>query len=271
MAKMISTEGGGELHFKALAMGHSGSGKSSLGATAPKPLILLSETQGKMSILQRAKALGLEPPTIIHMESLQDYRNVVRGLYGDKGQPFRVMDGKNVLHEGEWPETVVLDSLTDACELVFASVKSDAPPKKGDDGLEVISMRHWGALRDRATKLIRAFRDVPVHTLFLCLLTERLDESSDGTTTRWHGPQMPMKALPNVVMQATNLSGLLTRTSSKDPDDPKGNRLLEYGVRTVGPSYLMVKPCRPLKDLEAPDFGAWVNTMKASVAGGEEA
>jgi hypothetical protein len=251
---MISTEGGGELHFKALAMGHSGSGKSSLGATAPKPLILLSETQGKMSILQRAAALGVEPPTIIHMECLQDYRNVVRGLYGDKGKPFKVMDGKDVLHEGEWPETVVLDSLT-----------------KGDDGLEVISMRHWGALRDRATKLIRAFRDVPVHTLFLCLLTERLDESSDGTTTRWHGPQMPMKALPNVVMQATNLSGLLTRTSSKDPDDPKGNRILEYGVRTVGPSYLMVKPCRPLKDLEAPDFGAWVNTMKASIAGGEEA
>lgn len=269
MAKIL-TDDVQELHFKALATGPSGSGKSSLGATAPKPLILLSESQGKMSIVQRAKALGLPRPSILQVDTLQDYRDVVKALHGDKGKPFKVINKDvGVILEGEWPETVVLDSLSDACELVMSEVKADAPPKRGDDGLEVFSQRHWGALGDRSAKLIRAFRDVPVHTLFLCLQDERLNETSDGTSTRWVGPQMPMRKLPNVVMQATNLAGMLTRRSRKDPDNPEGDRILEWGFRTVGPGWMMCKPCRPLKDLEEPNFTQWVETMKASIAGEE--
>lgn len=262
MAKLIPP-GDEIIYVKAAVHGASGSGKSSMGATSPRPLILMSEKQGRTPARKRAKELGRGQPTIVEVDSLQDYRDCVKALHGPKNEPFRWVDreGNVVCEMDDWPLTIVLDSLTDACELVVDDIRRDAPPKRGEDGLEVFSQRHWNELKKRCSRLIRAFRDAPVHVLFLSLLDEKVTETTDGTTTRLVGPMMPMRTLPDILMQATNVAGILTRRSENDPENPEGDKLLVWEVVTNGPAWVKVKPYRPLGDREVPDFASWVERI----------
>lgn len=254
---------GSDPALKALIFGPSGSGKTALACTCPNPLVLLSERQGEATIRKRAKELGVKVPTVVIMETMADYRDAVRALHGDPTKPFKWVNGDDqvVLEMDPWPETVVIDSITDACELVRKSVLKASPPKKGEDGLEVFGQRHWGALRNRCEKMIRWFRDVPTHVVFLALLDERLNESSDGMTTRTIGPMLPMRSLPDVLMAATNVSGMLTRRSVKI--EGQDDKELVYSIRTNGPSYLKVKPFRPINDIEEANFSLWLEKLKA--------
>lgn len=266
--------------FKASVMGPSGAGKSSLGATAPRPLIALSEKQGKLPCLARARALGLPEPTIVEVDTLQDYRNLLKSLHGDRAKPFRWVepDGTVVVEMDPWPETIVLDSLTDACELVEREIRRDAPPKKGDDGLEVFSQRHWNELKKRCQRLIRGFRDVEAHVLFLTLTDERMNETTDGVTTRSIAPSLPMRKLPDILMQSTHLCGFMQRKPLRDKDGTvvreetsdgeRGNVKLAVKVVTNAASYIKVKPCEGLDDLEIPDFTSWVERWREHIGVG---
>lgn len=267
-------------YLKAGIMGPSGSGKSSLGATAPRPLILLSEKQGKDPAVARARALGLPDPTIVEVDCLQDYRDCIKGFHGDRSKPFRwvTQDGAVLLEMDPWPESVVIDSLTDACELVEEAIRKDAPPKKGEDGLDTFSQRHWNELKRRCQRLIRAFRDLDANVLFLSLVDEKTTETSDGVTTRSIVPQLPMRKLPDILMQATNVCGYMQRKVVRDenggvvreetPDGENGNMVLAVQVITNAPSYVKVKPCTALDDIEVPDFTSWVERYREHVANG---
>jgi hypothetical protein len=263
-------------YLKAGIMGPSGSGKSSLGATAPRPLILLSEKQGKDPALARARALKLPDPTIVEVDSLQDYRDCIKSMHGDRSKPFRwvAQDGTCIVEMDPWPETLVLDSLTDACELVEASIRQDAPPKKGEDGLDTFSQRHWNELKRRCQRLIRAFRDLDCNVLFLTLVDEKTTETSDGVTTRSIVPMLPMRKLPDILMQATNVCGYMQRKVVRDEDGSvlldgeSRNMVLAVKVITNAPSYVKVKPCEGLDDLEVPDFTSWVERYREHVNGG---
>lgn len=260
-----------EIYVKALISGESGDGKSSFGATAPRPLIVLSEKQGRISARKRAAELGRGQPTIVEVDSLQDYRDLLRSMKGSKDEPFRWVDqsGAMVVEMNPWPESIVLDSLTDACQLVEEDILRDAPPKKGEDGLPVFSQRHWAELKKRCHRLFRAFRDVPAHVVFLCILEERVTETSDGRSTRSIGPSLPMRKLPDLLMQATNVAGIIRRSvkrlddGKKDLDDDNQTQLV-FEVYTSGPSMMKVKQYRPLRDVENADFSDWVERVRAA-------
>ena len=257
--RVIDTEAADERYLKALVYGQSGTGKTSFGVSAPKPLILLSEQQAVPHVRAAAKRLGRPCPPILVMETLQDYRLALTALRADKAQPFHVRDdaGETVLELAEWPETVVLDSVTDACELVSEEIRTQSPPKIGRDGLPVDSERYWNVLGDRLQKLIRSFRDLPMNVLFLCLLDERVQKDKEGAEiSRWVGPQLAMRKMPAVVQAAVNVVGVTYRrrakTAAKD-----GSRPMEYGIATIGPDFMQLKPFPPLRDYEVTDFSSW--------------
>jgi hypothetical protein len=159
-----------------------------------------------------------------------------------------------------WPESVVLDSITDIAEMISAEIREQSPPKTGKDGLPVDSERYWNVLSDRAAKLIRAFRNVPLHVLFLALLADK--EIGEGDEkSRWVGPQMPMKSLPNVIMAAVNVVGVTYRTRSKTVDAKTKQRPMVYGIATTGPDHMQIKPYPPLRDSEVTNFTSWVKRI----------
>lgn len=247
-----------EKWVKAAIYGPPGTGKSDFGTSAPKPLILLSERQGIRTVRAAAARRGLPMPVVLAVESLQDLRDVLRALHGPRDKAFRVMSGTEVAYEGEWPESVVLDSLTDACELVEAEIRKESPPEKAKDGLERWTERHWAALRDRCERLIRSFRDVPAHVVFLALQDDRTVGEGEEAA-RVVQPLLPMRALPSVLSAAVNVVGVTSRAIRDRGED--GQRQIAYEIRTVGPSHYMLKPYRPLRDLEEPDFAAWVERI----------
>lgn len=261
MKTLDLTTDSSETHLKALVYGRPGTGKTSLGVSAPKPLILLSEGHAAPNIRKAAQRLGRPIPPVLFMETLEDYRNVVRALHGDKSRPFVVFDETNceVLRLEEWPETIVIDSLTDAMVRVEGDIDTASPPKIGKDGLPARSLKFWGVLKDKGGKLIRAFRDAPVHVLFLALLDDKTIGEGDDAQ-RYMGPQLSSRAIPNLAMAAVSVVGITYRSRSNEKDE-SGERPYVYGIRTAGPSYMETKPFPPLRHNEVTDFASWVDRV----------
>lgn len=284
MQRLDQTED--EAWLSALVYGKSGSGKTTLGVSAPRPLHLLSERQGMLAIRQAAARLGVAVPPVIFMETLDDCRAVLRALRGPKTEPFRTFeyirdaDGnakRDHLGHAEreitfelpveaWPETVVVDSMSDVMRLVEEEIRRQSPPKMGKDGLPVDSERYWNVLGDRCKNVIFGLRDAPVHKLFLCQEDDR--EVGEGEDKRRSiQPAMPMRKLPAVLSGAVNLTAYAYRREVRpDPEAGKKKEIqISYGVMTVGPEYLLLKPCRPLRNHEVADFGLWVQAIRGAL------
>jgi hypothetical protein len=265
------------LHLKALIYGDSGSGKTTFGVTAPKPLILAAERQALVHIRQAQTRTGRDVIGALYMESLQDFLNVVRTLRlataspESKRGPFIVKDeaGSVLFESAEWPESIVIDSITDVCKLIEADIDKLSPPKNGADGLPARSMRFWGVLGDKIEKFLRAFRDVDFHVLFLALKDDKtVGEDSDAV--RIVGPSVPMRSVPGAIAAAVNVVGVMQRDMKpgKAPKDgeERPEATITHTVRTTGPNYMLLKPYRPLLDVEVPDFSDWVARITAGIA-----
>jgi hypothetical protein len=257
-----------EQYVKGAFYGHPGTGKTGLGVSAPSPLIILTERQGMVHIREAAKRLKKPVPPVFLCENLDDLRLLIRALRGDKSKPFAIkkeIDGqpKVMFKLDEWPLSISVDSITDIGKMVARSIDEQAPPKNGSDGLPAHTQNYWQVLGDRMGNIIRDFRDLPFHVLFLALANDT--ESGDGETrTRWLGPSLPMKRLAGDLSAAVNVIGYTYRTVRRRMVDQKPVTSIHYGVQTVGPEYAITKPYRPLRDHEVPDFAHWIDVINGT-------
>lgn len=260
-----------EQWVKALIYGNTGTGKTGFGVTAPEPLILLSERQGIVHVKDAARRLGVPVPRTIYMAEVEDYRNVLRALRlvtHEPGADFVVRDahGQELLRIPGWqPQTVVVDSITEMQKQVSDEINRQSPPKMGKDGLPVLADRYWGVLQDRIEGFIRAFRDLPMHVLFLALLDDRT-EGEGNEAERSVTPMCVMKKLPQRIMAAVNVVGVTFRQLMQGERDAAGQQAYRWAVMTSGPQFMSLKPYRPLRDIEAPDFARWIRVIRGDEA-----
>lgn len=251
-----------EMYWKIALAGPGGTGKTSMGVSAPKPLILLSERQGMPSIRLAAKRMGRPLPPVLLVESVDDYTDAFRALQGPKDKPFKIMQGDTVVLElpvEQWPETVVVDSLTDACDVLREDLRVQSPPRRGRDGLPVDAQRLWGVLIDRTTLLIKRFRDLPMHVIFLCLISDKTKLDDDGNTIeRVVTPKLATKDLANTLCAAVNVMAYTYRTVDKRKE-------AVYGSMTIGPEGVMTKPCEPLRGREVADLSSWIERLNGNL------
>lgn len=256
--------------IKALIYGDPGTGKTNFGVSAPNPLILLSERQALANIREAARRTGRPVPNALYMSSLEDYRDIMFALKAcGPGETLEVKENGKVILSMPYPETIVIDSLTDVGELAKADVERIAPPTNGKDGLPNWSMRHWGTLGTKMSSLILAFRNLPTHVIFLCLKIDT--EIGEGDEkSRIVGPSLPMKKLSGTVAAAVNVIGITNRrTVKKEVTKEDGAKGVEtetvYEVYTTGPDHAVTKPYRPLKDCEVPNFADWVTRIRENM------
>ena len=256
-----------ELFWKACIAGASGTGKTTLAVTAPKPLILLSERQGLPSIKVAAKRLGKEAPPVLYVETPDDYRMALRALSAKREGDFvvRSKEGEEVLRLKYWPETVVLDSLTDAIGLFIKEIRLQSPQKVGRDGLPVDAQRFWGVLADRSSLMIKAFRDLPMHVLFLCLRDERTKEDEDGNIIeRIVQPRLTPRSLVGDVTAAVNLVGYTYKTFDK-------KKQTAFGVVFDVGEGAITKNMQPLRKVEVPDVASWIARLSGFITDAPQA
>lgn len=70
--------------------------------------------------------------------------------------------------------TVVLDSLTEIQKFNMYTIMEDlkSDPKNSERSIDVPSMREWGINLEQMRKFVRAFRDLPINTIFTALAKE---------------------------------------------------------------------------------------------------
>ena len=146
--------------IKALVYGASGSGKTTFAGTA-KNAIFASAEGGLLSIADKL-------PNYVEIKSLQDLKDLHLYL---KTQPHNF-------------ETVVIDSITEINDII----KSDIEKRTG----KAMQLQDWGTLAKDIKTILRNFRDLPMHVLFIA--QEMVDEKDENGTASKVVPSLNGKA-----------------------------------------------------------------------------
>lgn len=130
--------------LKAMIYGASGAGKTTFGATAPKPLFISAEG-GLLSVA------GQEV-SYVDVTTLQDLRDVLK-LLMTGGHDF---------------ETVVIDSITEVNEAIKKGI--EARIKKP------MEIQHWGELSRNIMGIIAGFKKLDMHVIIIAQEDNIIDE-----------------------------------------------------------------------------------------------
>jgi len=179
MAEVLSTRNLGglpitspqdtEVRINALLYGVPGSGKTTLAASASavesmSPVLLLDVEGGTLSIRKRYPNID-----VIRIRSFNDLSHV----YGElKAQG-------EALHY----KTIILDSLTEIQKFGMYEIMRRAVAAAEEKGEvrdpDLPGIGEWGKNTEQIRKLVRAFRDLPCHTIF-CALAAQEKKGRDG-------------------------------------------------------------------------------------------
>lgn len=140
---------------KLLVYGHAGSGKTTLAATMPKPIVISAE--GGLLSIQSANLPYIEVNSMATLMEALDY------VSGENGAEF---------------DSVVLDSISEIGEVVLIHEKAI-----NKDGRAA-----YGEMAVQMTSIIRAFRDLPGKHV---LMTAKVEKAQDEAGRILYSPSMP--------------------------------------------------------------------------------
>jgi hypothetical protein len=151
-----------------LVYGEPGVGKTVLAASAAQvpdmcPVLIIDIEGGTLS----AAKMGYECEVVRVTEWVQMQR-VYDDLYRNRSD-FR---------------TVVFDSLTEIQKFSMAQIMKHVVEADSDRDPDVPSIREWGKNGEQTRRLVRGFRDLPMHTIFTCLADADRDSQGNVTKTR---------------------------------------------------------------------------------------
>ena len=169
--------------MKILIHGQSGTGKSTMCATAPgRILYLWTERQGVLSF----KRLRPGDDTL-QIESLENLREALDYLRGGNHKY----------------DTACLDSLTDMQRLIVGEITA---------GKDAPTIADWGTIINRTLSLVEAYRNLPMHVV----ITALSDEAIIGEEQRIVRPSVAGRKLPGQLSQFFNIVGYCFKRAEKD-------------------------------------------------------
>lgn len=220
--------------IKGLVYGESGAGKSFLAATAPKPLILLTEMNGQASIMH-----SNPEASIIHIKNDVMLAEILKDI--DENPK-------------DWQDydTVVIDSITEMQRLI--------KDRLTNNGRGQMSLPLWGKLADNMRALIRRIRGLKKNVVCIALLESQIEEE---TGQRHLKPAFEGKKTSGEIAQYFNWVGFLY-TTVEQADDGNGNKV-NATVRNLmveGPARVMCKPSYPLTGtIQNPNISTIINKI----------
>lgn len=143
-------------HLNILIYGDSGIGKTTLAGSADavpsmRPVLVIDIEGGTESL--RHTYPDVEVVRVTTWDEMQKvYDELHRGKHGY--------------------QTIILDSLTEIQKFSMYNIMADLVNAKPDADPDVPGMREWGKNVEQMRRFVRAFRDLPMHTIFTSLAKE---------------------------------------------------------------------------------------------------
>ena len=219
----------GNTHAKILIWGNSGAGKSWLAASAPKPLVILTEANGAVSIGHSNKDAD-----VVVIDNASDLRDIVKMAKSGQLKQYK---------------TLIFDSLTE-CQKLF---KDEIVGNR-----DQLKIQEWGLLANRMLKFIRAIRDLPFHIVCTALADKNTDDQGAIVNNL---PQFEGKKTANEIMQYFSAVGYLFATNEIIDEKPTHIRKVMFEPTNKW----FVKPCHPLTNLEDPNMSEIIKSIVTGV------
>ena len=211
-----------------LIYGQTGAGKSWLAATAPKPLVLLTEANGHASV-----AHSNPDALVVPVRTMDEMDIVLRSIHTGEMQ------------QAHQFETLVIDSMTELQRLLMVKILARSNRTK-------MQLADWGDLANEMVRYIRAIRDLPCHVVCTALQDSYVDDDSGK---RFVQPSFQGKKTVSVIAQFFNAVGLLYKRQGE-------GAISERLIMWDGPEWVMCKPCHPLAGVhEQPEMSDIVHSI----------
>ena len=155
-------------YMNILIYGDSGVGKTTLAGSAAEcvdlsPALIIDFEGGTESLVRRYP--GVDQVRVTTWDEMQKvYDELLRGNSGYS--------------------TVILDSLTEIQKFNMYNIMEDLIKEKPDREIDVPSMREWGKNLEQIRRFVRAFRDLPMNTIFTALKKDDKNERTGMVTTK---------------------------------------------------------------------------------------
>lgn len=212
-----------------LYFGESGSGKSFGVATAPNPLVMLTEKNGLKSIQQA------NPDCRVAITTTADQVRAV------------MMAAMNGSLAAAGIETLCVDGLTEVQRIFIDEIRGpdQRPMEIGD----------WGKLTEQMRRFCRCLRDLDIHVVCTALSTTEKDEAT-GHFRVW--PAFQGRKLHSEVMQFFNAVGYCFK---REQPEEGGGVSIEHRIMWQGPSRYAVKPCGSITGITSTNITEVINLL----------
>ena len=150
-----------------LVYGFPGAGKTWLGGTAQdspltSPMLVLDVEGGTTTLRNK--------PTVRDVIQVRDPQHIQQ-IHKDLRE-----------NNDGYYKTVMLDSLTELCKLDMRSIMVEAHRNNPNQDIDVPSQREWGKSNEHIRRIVRAFRDLEMNTIFTALMTDVKDDRTGQVT-----------------------------------------------------------------------------------------
>lgn len=144
--------------------GFSGVGKTTLAATAPKPILFLNKDNGLMSLLHLPQFRDVEHEDITSVAHFERCLRNLRGL------------GKHDWAKKYKGGTVVIDDMSSVQDMVMEELQVKAKERDERRELDDATQKEYGVMGNRLRRWLRAIKMIPMHRIIVSAAAPSKDD-----------------------------------------------------------------------------------------------
>lgn len=225
--------------LRMLIYGGSGVGKTYFGSTAPNPLFLSAE-EGLLCLAEQGV-------NYVEIKTKQDLENIYFAL---KNNNLKDQNGKPIKCD-----TVIIDSLTEIQQVIINKITGGRQP----------SQREWGEFSNQMAEVLRKFKGLDKHLVFICLENEKADEDDNGREYSRFAPELYGKLMQKTAALVDMVGRYYMKVEVKN-NKPTSKRVLTF---QYSPRYIAKDRSGKLPAFVEPDFSALLKACKIKVGAGK--